>query len=137
MGFLAPKLPRRFDVQLWHLNPRMERIKPLVRHWAENGFGTPWSAYLVYVAKIAGYLGGAILFIKATPEIGPLSDIAHWWTEPVVFQKAVVWTLLFEVLGFGCGFGPLTLRFLPPVGGPLYWLRPGTIRLPPWPEAVP
>jgi Transmembrane protein of unknown function (DUF3556) len=137
MGFLAPKLPRRFDVQLWHLNPRMERIKPLVRHWAENGFGTPWSAYLVYLAKIAAYLGGAILFIQSTPGIGPLSDIAHWWTEPVVFQKAVVWTLLFEVLGFGCGFGPLTLRFLPPVGGPLYWLRPGTIRLPPWPDAVP
>ncbi|WP_028925554.1 DUF3556 domain-containing protein [Pseudonocardia acaciae] len=137
MGFLAPKLPRRFDVQLWHLNPRMERIKPLVKHWAESGFGTPWSAYLVYLAKIAGYIGGALLFIRATPGIGPLSDIAHWWTEPVVLQKAVIWTLLFEVVGFGCGFGPLTLRFLPPVGGPLYWLRPGTIRLPPFPGRVP
>jgi len=26
---------------------------------------------------------------------------------------------------------PLTLRFLPPIGGILYWLRPGTVRLPP------
>ena len=32
---------------------------------------------------------------------------------------------------------PLTLRFLPPIGGILYWLRPGTVRLPPWPGKVP
>ncbi len=41
---------------------------------------------------------------------------------------------MFEVLGFGCGFGPLTMRFNPPIGGFLYWLRPGTIRLPAFPE---
>ena len=32
---------------------------------------------------------------------------------------------------------PLTLRFKPMIGGVLYWLRPGTTRLPPWPERVP
>ncbi|MDX6633480.1 MAG: hypothetical protein QOG26_1485, partial [Solirubrobacterales bacterium] len=32
---------------------------------------------------------------------------------------------------------PLTLRFVPPIGGVLYWLRPGTVRLPPWPDRVP
>jgi hypothetical protein len=32
---------------------------------------------------------------------------------------------------------PLTFRFLPPIGGILYWLRPGTVRLPPWPDRVP
>src|SRR5262249_37653470 len=56
---------------------------------------------------------------------------------PVVFQKAVVWTLLFEVTGLGSGSGPLTARFLPPFGGLLYWLRPGTIRLPPWSGRIP
>ncbi|EUA11970.1 hypothetical protein I546_2516 [Mycobacterium kansasii 732] len=40
-------------------------------------------------------------------------------------------------MGFGCGSGPLTGRFLPPVGGFLYWLRPKTIRLPAWPDKVP
>nr|MBA3840523.1 DUF3556 domain-containing protein [Thermoleophilaceae bacterium] len=35
------------------------------------------------------------------------------------------------------GSMPLTLRFLPPIGGILYWLRPGTVRLPPWPGKVP
>ena len=32
---------------------------------------------------------------------------------------------------------PLALRFSPPIGGVLYWLRPGTVRLPPWPDKVP
>ena len=56
MGFLSPKLPRCFDVQLWHLKPRPERIQPLAKHWAESGFGTPWAVYVLYLAKIAGYL---------------------------------------------------------------------------------
>lgn len=54
-----------------------------------------------------------------------------------MYQKVIVFTLLFEVLGFGCGSGPLTGRFWPPIGGFLYWLRPNTIRLPAWPDKVP
>jgi Transmembrane protein of unknown function (DUF3556) len=32
---------------------------------------------------------------------------------------------------------PLSFRFVPPIGGALYWLRTGTVRLPPWPDKVP
>ncbi len=45
--------------------------------------------------------------------------------------------MLFEVIGLGCGFGPLNNRFFPPLGSILYWLRPNTIRLPPWPNRMP
>ena len=45
--------------------------------------------------------------------------------------------MLWEILGLGAGSMPLTFRFSPPIGGILYWLRPGTIRLPPWPEQGP
>jgi hypothetical protein len=45
--------------------------------------------------------------------------------------------MLFEVVGLGCGFGPLNNRFFPPMGSILYWLRPRTIRLPPWPNRIP
>ncbi|WP_201359565.1 DUF3556 domain-containing protein, partial [Mycobacterium paraintracellulare] len=47
------------------------------------------------------------------------------------------YTMLFEVVGLGCCFGPLAGRYFPPMGSILYWLRPGTIRLPPWPDRVP
>ena len=56
--------------------------------------------------------------------------------EPIAFQKAILWSLLFEGLGLGCGSGPLTGRYFPPVGGFLYFLRPGTTKLPLF-EAIP
>ena len=42
--------------------------------------------------------------------------------------------MAFEVLGLGCGSGPLTARYLPPFGACFHFARPGTIRLPPWPQ---
>lgn len=136
MGLISPTLPD-VDIDEWRALPRAERTKVLVRHWAIFGFGTPKAIYLLYAVKIGMYILGGLLFAASTPGLGGLGDLTDWWTAPVVFQKVIIWTLLFEVLGFGCGFGPLTMRFLPPIGTFLYWLRPGTIRLPPWPDRVP
>jgi hypothetical protein len=129
MGLLDPA-PPPFEVEEWRRLPHLERIKPLAQDWALNGFGTPVAVYFLYVFKVLAYAGGGALLIFAT---------SGWpaWTDPIVFQKAVIWTLLWEVLGLGAGSLPLTLRFSPMVGGFLYWLRPGTTRLPPWPERVP
>ncbi|MEW2086427.1 DUF3556 domain-containing protein [Streptomyces sp. NPDC005283] len=136
MGFITPNLAD-FDLKEWRTRPYLQRIRPLAQHWAENGFGTPGAVYVLYLLKIVGYVLGGLAVTAATPGLGPIGDVASWWTEPVVYQKIVVWTLLFEVLGFGCGSGPLTLRFVPPVSAFLHWLRPGTVRLPPWPRQVP
>lgn len=136
MGFIKPSMPD-LDYEAWAQRPRMERVKPMAQEWAQSGFGTPDAVLVLYVVKIALYVAGAAAITSWTTDVGGLGDISAWWSEPVFFQKVVVFTLLFEVLGFGCGFGPLTLRFLPPIGAFLYWLRPGTIRLPAWPNQVP
>ncbi len=135
MGLISPTLPD-LDVDAWRAKSRAERTKVLQQHWAIYGFGTPYAIYLLYTLKIGLYILGGLLFAASTPGIGSLGDVNDWWFEPIVFQKVIIWTLLFEVLGFGCGFGPLTMRFLPPLGSFLYWLRPGTIRQPPWPDRV-
>jgi hypothetical protein len=129
MGLLDPA-PPPFEIAEWRRRPHLERIKPLAQDWALNGFGTPVAVYFLYVFKVLVYAAGGFLLISAT---------SGWpqWSEPIVFQKAVVWTMLWEVLGLGAGSLPLTLRFSPMVGGFLYWLRPGTTRLPPWPTQVP
>jgi hypothetical protein len=129
MGLLDPT-PPPFEVAEWRRRPHLQRIKPLAQDWALNGFGTPVAVYFLYVFKVLVYAGGGALLIFAT------SGWPHW-TDPIVFQKAVIWTMLWEVLGLGAGSLPLTLRFSPMVGGFLYWLRPGTTRLPPWPDRVP
>ncbi|HEY5054263.1 MAG TPA: DUF3556 domain-containing protein, partial [Solirubrobacterales bacterium] len=137
MGLLTPA-PPPFDLDEWERLPHLERIKPLAQDWAVNGFGTPVAVYFLYIVKLLLYAGGGLLLISATTSgLGGIGDLGSWWTEPIVFQKAVVWTMLWEVLGLGAGSLPLTLRFSPMIGGVLYWLRPGTTRLPPWPGKVP
>src|ERR1700678_2061905 len=136
MGFITPDLPD-VDHETWQTLPAADRMQVVTRHWVEHGFGTPSAIYLLYVFKMAAYAAGAAAVISLTPGLGGLGDIGTWWTQPIVYQKLVVFTLLFEVLGLGCGSGPLTARFSPPIGGFLYWLRPKTIRLPPWPQEVP
>jgi hypothetical protein len=137
MSFTQPA-PPPFEYEEWKRRPHLERIKVLAQDWALNGFGTPGFVYLLYIFKLIVYAGGGLLVISATTEgLGGLGNLSEWWTEPIAFQKAVIWTMLWEVLGLGAGSLPLTLRFSPMIGGVLYWLRPGTTRLPPWPERVP
>jgi hypothetical protein len=136
MGFLKQDAPV-VDYEQWSKGTRAEKIVPMARHWAEVGFGTPVVLHLFYVVKILLYILGGWLFVLATKGIDGFTNVASWYAEPIVFEKVVLYTMLFEVIGLGCGFGPLNNRFFPPMGSILYWLRPNTIRLPPWPKRVP
>ena len=136
MGFLKQDVPV-VDYDVWSKGTRAEKIKPMARHWAEVGFGTPVVLHLFYVVKILLYVLAAWLLALATTGIDGFTAVTTWYDEPIVFQKVVLFTMLFEVVGLGCGFGPLNNRFFPPLGSALYWLRPSTIRLPPWPDRVP
>jgi Transmembrane protein of unknown function (DUF3556) len=136
MGFLKQDAPV-VDYQEWIKGTRAEKIVPMARHWAEVGFGAPGVLHLFYVVKIVLYILGGWVFALATNGIDGFTNVASWYAEPIVFEKVVLYTMLFEVVGLGCGFGPLNNRFFPPMGSILYWLRPKTIRLPPWPTRVP
>ncbi|MDT5014907.1 MAG: hypothetical protein QOD39_1067 [Mycobacterium sp.] len=136
MGFLKQDAPV-VDYEEWSKGTRAERIVPMARHWAEVGFGTPGVLHLFYVVKILLYILVAWLIVLTTKGIDRFTNVASWYAEPIVFEKVVLYTMLFEVVGLGCGFGPLNNRFFPPMGSALYWLRPNTIRLPPWPARIP
>ncbi len=137
MGFIQPS-PPPFDLAEWRAKPYLTRRRLNCEDWAVNGFAPPGAVYLLYVIKLVLFLFLAALVISvSTPGVGGLGDIRHWWTEPIVFQKLVVWTSLWEVIGLGSGSMQLAARYGPIIGGALYWLRPGTVRLPPWPDRVP
>lgn len=127
--FLQPDAPP-YDPLEWVKLPFSERAKLVCRAWAMQGYGTPLAVYLLYALKILLYVGGWAFFCGFSPGLGRLSDIGTWWLEPVAFQKAILFSLLFEMTGLGCGSGPLTGRYMPPFGGALYFLRPGTTKLP-------
>ncbi len=137
MSFLQPA-PPPFDLEEWRAKPYLTRVKANCQDWAVNGFGSPEVVFLLYAVKLVIYVVGAAAVISATtPGLGGLGDIGDWWTQPIVFQKFAVWTLLWEILGLGSGSMQLTARYGPIIGGVLYWLRPGTVRLAPWPDRVP
>jgi hypothetical protein len=132
MPFMKPAQPE-FDVDEWLAKPQPERVRAMCATWAMQGFGAPGLAYAFYVIKLVGYVGGFLAFACATRGLN-LSNIGSWWYAPIAFEKAVLWTLLFEVFGFGCASGPLTGRYVPPITAFTHWLRPGTVRLPPFPR---
>jgi uncharacterized membrane protein YkgB len=117
--------------------PYRERIKTLSRHWVEYGFGAPKITAVIYIAKLVFfYVLGGVLVATLTSGLDPLHPAA-WWDNPIVWQKAVLWTVLLECLGVAGSWGPLAGHFKPMTGGFRYYGRIHTIRLPPWPGKVP
>jgi len=129
MKLLQPT-PLPYDPLEWSKKPLAERGRSVCQAWALDGYGSPAAIYAVYALKVFLYVAAWIFFCSFTPGLGGLSNLASWWLEPIAFQKAILWSLLFEVLGLGCGSGPLTGRYFPPIGGFLHFLRPGTTKLP-------
>lgn len=129
VGFLRP-IPPPYDPIAWSTLPFAERARMVCESWALQGYGTPLAVYLVYLLKVGGYVAGWLAFCAFTPALADPTRVADWWLHPIAFQKAIAWSMLFEVLGLGCGSGPLTGRYFPPIGGFLYFLRPGTTKLP-------
>ena len=60
-------------------------------------------------------LGGALV-ATLTSGLNPLHPAA-WWDDAVVYQKAVLWTVLLECLGVAGSWGPLAGHFKPMTGG--------------------
>lgn len=134
MGLLEPN-PPPYDPLDWERRPLTEKARMVCQAWALQGYGTPVLAYGTYLLKVALYIGGWLFFCSFSDRLGPARSVAEWWLRPEAFQRAILWSMLFEVLGLGCGSGPLTGRYVPPFGGALYFLNPGTTKSPTFPGA--
>ncbi len=131
---LPAPLPPPYDPLVWQQAPWHDRIRMVCAAWTVQGYGAPLPVYLLYLLKVGAFVLAWAFFCGFSPGLGSWSEFGAWALHPVAFQKAILWALLFELLGLGCGSGPLTGRYFPPVGGALYWLRPGTVRLPLFPR---
>lgn len=137
MGFKTADMPPVDPAEFGNL-PFMDRMKLLAIHWCEYGFGSPKQIHMLYVYKLLVYaVLGLTLIWATTPGLGGITDIGSWWAEPIVYQKLMVWTIAFEILGLASSSGPLAFKFSPMIGGVLYWTKIGTLRAPPWPGKVP
>ena len=128
MNPLHPSQPP-FDLETWSKQPFATRARMSVEAFGVIGMGQPAVVYAFYAVKLLAYVGGWVAACAFTQGPGHFGA-EHWWADPVAFYKAVAWTMLFEVLGLGCGSGPLTGHVSPMVTAYRHWLRPGTTKLP-------
>jgi hypothetical protein len=136
MGLTTGNLPPIEPAKLYDL-PYLERVKLLSRHWVEYGFGAPKIVPIIYVVKLLVlYIGGGYLVASATSGLSPWHPTT-WWTEPIFYQKLILWTVLLECLGLGGSWGPMAGHFKPFTAGWRVYLRVDTIRQPPWPGKAP
>ncbi|WP_068400125.1 DUF3556 domain-containing protein [Kribbia dieselivorans] len=137
MGFKTADMPP-VDPAQFESMPFMDRIRLLATHWADYGFGSPKTFHMLYVYKLLFYIFGGIGVVAlTTPGLGGIMNLGGWWGELIVYQKLMVWTILFEIMGLASSSGPLAFKFKPLIGGILYFARPNTLRVPPWPGKVP
>lgn len=114
--------------------PFPERMRLTCRNWAAGEHATPMGVIVFYWVKYALlYIGGWALWVGFSRGETPLTSVSEWAFTPDAFRKAVLWSLLYESMGFGGSFGPMNARLWPPMGGALYFLRPGSTKLPLFP----
>ena len=131
MGFTEPVFPD-VDPVIFMQEPLMERIRILATDWVDNGFGSPRMVHTIYGAKLVFFYAlGGIAIATLTSGL-PFLHVSRWWNQPIVYEKAVLWTVLLELIGVAGSWGPLAGKIKPMTGGILFWGRPGTIRLRPW-----
>lgn len=124
-----------YDFEEWKRLPFHERAKKVCQAWAIQGFGAPFSATVFYFVKILLYVYVWFVFCGYSTDLGRMSEVSTWWFSLEALAKAIIWTTLLEVLGLGGASGPLTGRYVPPLGAITYFLRPGTIKVPLFPGA--
>jgi hypothetical protein len=133
MNFLQKLItpePLPYDFEVWEKAAFNEKVKMVCQAWAIQGFGAPFSTFLFYIFKIAFYVWMWFWFCSFSTDLGSFSDVGSWWFKVEAISKAIIWTTLIEVIGLGGASGPLTGRYVPPLGGITYFLRPGTIKAP-------
>lgn len=138
MGFRQADVPD-VDPAEFEKIPTMERMKLLCLHWVDYGFGAPKIMHSLYLVKGLFFIIAGWLLIGLTTPGLPLLDLGAWWGgEMIVLQKSMLWVVLWSATGFNESWGgPLAFKFTPNTAGYRYWIRTGTLRLPPWPGKIP
>jgi uncharacterized membrane protein YkgB len=111
----------------------MERMRILVLHWVDHGFGSPRMVQLMYIVKLVFFYSlGGVLVATLTSHLPAFWHVSQWWNQPIVYQKFILWTILLECFNVAGAWGPLCGKVKPMTGGARFWARPGTIRMRPW-----
>jgi hypothetical protein len=116
--------------------PFPERLRLVCRSWAAQVAPNQPVVLALYWAKyIFLYVGGFAFFASFNAGYPGFLSPIEWAFTATAFKKMIAWSIFYELTGLGCGWGPMNARFKPMMGGSLYFLRPGSTKLPLFPGA--
>ena len=125
-----------FEMQRILAAPFPERVKLVCQSWAAQISPNQPIVMALYWAKyLFFYIGGWAFFVSFNSNYPGLLSPLEWAFTAAAFQKAIAWSIVYELLGLGCSWGPMNARFKPMTGGFRYFLRPGTTKMPLFPGA--
>ena len=122
---MTPTLPAVDHEALPVRLPLRDRIKTWSSSGVDYGYGVPRAIHILYIAKlVAFYAIAGIAIATATSGLPAFWHVSEWWNRPIVYQKAILWTILLEALGLAGSWGPLAGKTKPMTGGYRFWARP-------------
>ena len=107
-----------------------ERARLSIQNWALASPAMPsvmalyWAKYFFVLIAIWAFWCS---FNEGYTSFFAFSD---WAFTGEAFKKALVWSMCWELFGFGCGWGPMNARYEKWFGGVRYFARVGTVKLP-------
>jgi hypothetical protein len=119
-----------FDPQRIVGAPFPERVRLACVTWANASPNLPSVMALYWMKYFFPLIGGWAFWCHFNAGYPGFFSPGAWAFTGEAFKKAMVWSIFWELAGFGCGWGPMNARFDPWFGGYRHFLRTGTIKLP-------
>lgn len=129
MTTTEPDLPP-YDPERILSAPFSERIRLACITWANESPNQPAVMALYWAKYLFGLIGGWTILCMLNADYPGFTHPLEWAFTAAAFKKAVVWSMFWELAGFGCGWGPMNARFGPQFGGFHHFAKTGTIKLP-------
>jgi hypothetical protein len=110
--------------------PFPERVRLACVTWAHSSPNRPIVMALYWGKYFFALIGGWAFWCSFNAGYPGFFAPADWVFTSQAFMKAMVWSMCWELFGFGCGWGPMNARFDKWFGGCRHFARVGTIKLP-------
>jgi hypothetical protein len=133
---MVPRMPTPvadlppYDPQRIITAPFPERVRLACVNWANESPNLPIVMALYWFKYLVPLIGGWAFWCHFNTDYPGFTSVGLWAFTDDAFKKAIVWSIVWELSGFGCGWGPMNARFDPWFGGYRHFLRPGTTKLP-------
>ena len=125
----APNVPPH-DLQRVVEAPFSERVKLACQNWAYASPNRPAEMALYWIKYFFVLIGIWAFWCSFNAGYPGFFEVSEWAFTNEAFQKALVWSMCWELFGFGCGWGTMNARYDKWFGGIRHFARPGTIKLP-------